>query len=122
MIISVRLVSVIFSVSSVLTSLTVSPGPIVILVNNLVNVLYVQKVTRIIVELVRVLPRLRIATCVLVTLVTIGLFLAVPVVSVRVPTTLFNKVILTSLTMAIIIRGVEGWWTTLGTKGGSTSG
>lgn len=93
-----------FSISSILTSLTVSDGPIVILVNNLVNVVYVQKVTRIVVHLVGGVPRLRPVTCVLVLFITVGLFLSVPTVSVRVPSDTFKVFILTIFIVAVVIR------------------
>lgn len=103
----IEFMDIIFSVDSVLTSLAISPNPVIVLIGGLIGIACMRGVAEIIMRLMRKIPELEPMAYVLIFIIAIKLFLTIPAIDVEIPADIFGMFMLFVFVLTIIIHFVR---------------
>ncbi|MEE6634626.1 TerC family protein [Limosilactobacillus pontis] len=103
----IEFMDIIFSVDSVLTSLAISPTPVIVLIGGLIGIACMRGVAEIIMRLMRKIPELEPMAYVLIFIIAIKLFLTIPAIDVEIPADIFGMFMLFVFVLTIIIHFVR---------------
>lgn len=103
----IEFMDIIFSVDSVLTSLAISPNPVIVLIGGLIGIASMRGVAEIIMRLMRKIPELEPMAYVLIFIIAIKLFLTIPAIDVEIPADIFGMFMLFVFVLTIIIHFVR---------------
>lgn len=106
-VVQIEFMDIIFSVDSVLTSLAISPNPVIVLIGGLIGIACMRGVAEIIMRLMRKIPELEPMAYVLIFIIAIKLFLTIPAIDVEIPADIFGMFMLFVFVLTIIIHFVR---------------
>ena len=103
----IEFMDIIFSVDSVLSSLAISPNPVIVLIGGLIGIACMRGVAEIIMRLMRKIPELEPMAYVLIFIIAIKLFLTIPAIDIEIPSDIFGMFMLAVFVLTIIIHFVR---------------
>ncbi|AQW20836.1 hypothetical protein PL11_002345 [Lentilactobacillus curieae] len=106
-VIQIEFMDVVFSIDSVLSSLAISPNPVIVLIGGLIGILAMRGVAEVIMKLMAKIPELQPMAYVLIALIAIKLILSIPAIDIEIPATWFGLIVLGAIVITMIIHFVR---------------
>lgn len=106
-VISIELMDIVFSIDSILASLAISPNPVIVLIGGLIGILCMRGIAEVIMRLIDIVPELEVMAYFLIGLISIKLFLTIPMIDIEIPATAFGIVVLASVVVTLIVHKVR---------------
>ncbi|WP_304651781.1 TerC family protein [uncultured Ligilactobacillus sp.] len=106
-VISIELMDIVFSIDSILASLAISPNPVIVLIGGLIGILCMRGIAEVIMRLIDIVPELEVMAYFLIGLISIKLFLTIPMIDIEIPAAAFGIVVLASVVVTLIVHKVR---------------
>lgn len=103
-VISIESMDIVFSIDSVLAALAVSDNSVVVLIGGMIGILCMRGVAEIIIKLMDIIPELQPMAYLLIGIIALKLFLALPPLRFELPNTVFAIIVFTILILTIIFH------------------
>ncbi len=100
-------ISIEFSIDSILASLAISPNPVIVLIGGLIGILCMRGIAEVIMRLIDIVPELEVMAYFLIGLIAIKLFLTIPMIDIEIPAAAFGIVVLASVVVTLIVHKVR---------------
>ena len=106
-VISIELMDIVFSIDSILASLAISPNPVIVLIGGLIGILCMRGIAEVIMRLIDIVPELEVMAYFLIGLISIKLFLTIPMIDIEIPAAAFGIVVLASVVVTLVVHKVR---------------
>mgnify|MGYP001180470293 FL=1 len=103
-VISIESMDIVFSIDSVLAALAVSSNPVIVLIGGMIGILCMRGVAEVIIKLMAMIPELQPMAYVLIGIIALKLFLALPPMHYEMPNTAFAILVFAILGLTILFH------------------